>query len=604
MRNISTLTLLLLFFSAKSQDGTLDNSFGTSGLVSYSVPPTGAEVSPENQKLVVLPDGKILQCFTYKNGTSFDFGLVRYTSAGALDPTFDGDGILLIDFGGEDHATSLIVQPSDQKIIVAGYSTSGATTVFAIARLSASGVLDASFSGDGKQTTTIGTTAVAYSVALQPDGKIIQAGYTLSGSAIDFAVVRYDNTTGNLDNTFDTDGIVTTDISSGRDDVAYNAVVQGDGKIILAGYHNDGTRKVFAFVRYNSTDGSLDNTFSGDGKQTVAIGSSTADAEAYSVTLQPDGKIIAGGYFNNGTNNDFALVRLSDTGTPDNTFDTDGIATTDLGGFNDAIYSVGVQADGKILVGGTSFNGLNNDFALARYISSGTLDVSGASPFNGGVGSKIIDFGGDDFGYSIASQNTNIIIGGVSGTSVALARLLNSSKIVPVKLTSFTASKRTNVVELNWTTVNEQNMLAYEIERSADGIQFTTLGSVGATGRISSAYSFIDNSPLASVNFYRLKMINTDLSFSYSRIVTVRFSSGNITFEAYPNPVKNNLNIHFTLPKGEVRIQLFDAQGRMVKQLQLQSSGSAIFTTVDMSNFQKGIYFIKVNNERLKIIKD
>lgn len=608
MRSAFSLILLFPFLATKAQDGTLDNSFGTNGLVSYSLPPTPtAEALPDINKIVVLGDGKILQCFTYKNGSTVNFGLARYTIDGDLDPTFDGDGILTIDFaGGEDYATSLLVQASDGKIVVGGYSiTGGGTKVFAIARLSSAGVLDASFSGDGKQTATIGTDAFAYSLNIQPGGKIIQAGYSLTSAAtphFDFTVVRYDNTNGNLDNTFDGDGIAVTDINSGRDDAAYSTTVQGDGKIIVAGFHNDGSRKIFAVVRYNSANGSLDNTFSSDGKHTVAIGSS--DAEAYSVALQIDGKIVAGGYSFNGFDNDLALIQLTTAGALDNTFDSDGITSTDLGGFNDVIYSLGVQADGKILVGGATYNGIDNDFAVARYTSSGALDVSGGSPFNGGMGSIIIDFGGDDFGYSIASQGNNIIIGGVTGVSLGLARLLNSQKIVPVKLTSFIATKQNSTVSLKWETVNEQSMLSYEVERSSDGIRFTTIGTVNATGNTSSSYSLMDSRPLSTINFYRLKMINADLSYSYSRVVTVRFNNDAVTIQAFPNPVRNNLNVQFKVPAGEVRLQLFDAQGRIVKQMEFKSTGNSTSASIDMSGLGKGIYFIRLNDESVKIIKE
>lgn len=608
MRPIFTLALCFYFAGANAQDGTLDNSFGTSGLASHSVAPTPtSEALGDIQKILVLPDGKILQCFTFKNGSAIDFGIARFTVDGALDLTFDTDGFVTIDFsGGDDFATSMVIQKSDGKIVVGGYSiTTGGTKVFAVARLSSDGALDNSFSGDGRQIATIGTDAFAYSINIQPGGKIVQAGYSLTSSGtpnFDFTLVRYDNTNGNLDNTFDTDGIVVTDINSGRDDAAYSLVITSDGRMVAAGFHNDGSRKVFAIARYNSTNGALDNTFSSDGKHTVSIGSS--DAEAYNVTLQLDGKIVVGGYANNGLDNDLALIRLTTAGATDNTFDGDGIVITDIGGLNDVVYSVAIQTDGKILVGGTTYNGADNDFVVARYTSGGVLDVSGASPFNGGLGSIVIDFSGDDFGYSIASQGNNLIVAGVTGVSLGLARLLNSQRIVPVKLRAFTATRQNTTVALNWETVNEYSMLGYEIERSADGINFTSIGTVEASGKTSSSYTFPDRRPLPGINFYRLKMINADLSYTYSRIVTVRFNNDQVIIQAFPNPVTSNLNVQFTLPEGEVMLQLFDAQGRSVKQMQFRSTGSSISTSIDMSNLKKGIYFIRLNEETLKIIKD
>ena len=101
-----------------------------------------------------------------------------------------------------------------------------------------------------------------------------------------------------LDTSFDTDGKVTTPIGSGGD-VAYEVVLQSDGKIVAAGYSHNGTNYDFAVVRYN-TNGSLDTSFDTDGKVTTPIGSS--GDEGRSVVLQSDGKIVAAGYSHKGPN--------------------------------------------------------------------------------------------------------------------------------------------------------------------------------------------------------------------------------------------------------------------------------------------------------------
>ena len=104
----------------------------------------------------------------------------------------------------------------------------------------ADGDLDTSFDTDGKLTTAIGSGAdIAYSVVLQSDGKILVAGNSYNGSNDDFAIVRY-NTDGSLDTSFDTDGKKTTAIGSGAD-VANSVVLQSDGKILVAGYSNNGS---------------------------------------------------------------------------------------------------------------------------------------------------------------------------------------------------------------------------------------------------------------------------------------------------------------------------------------------------------------------------
>ena len=176
---------------------------------------------------------------------------------------------------------------------------------------------------------------------------------------------------GELDTTFDTDGKVTTSIGSG-DDYVNSVVLQSDGKIVAAGYSYNGSNYDFAIVRYN-TDGSLDTTFDTDGKVTTPIAS--GDDRAYSVVLQSDGKIVAAGYSYNGSDNDFAIVRYNTDGSLDTSFDTDGKVTTPITRF-DVATSVVLQSDGKIVAAGYSYNGPDNDFAIVRYNTNGSLDTT------------------------------------------------------------------------------------------------------------------------------------------------------------------------------------------------------------------------------------
>jgi len=161
--------------------------------------------------------------------------------------------------------------------------------------------------------------------------------------------------------------------------------------------------------------GSLDNSFGTGGKLTTDFGSS--DDLGYSVALQTDGKIVVAGYSGSYPNDDFALVRYNTDGTLDNTFGTGGKLTTDFGSSDDLGYSVALQTDGKIIVAGRSNNGLD-DFGLCRYNTNGTLD----NTF--GTGGKLTtDFGSsDDLGYSVALQTDGkIVVTGGSNGDFALA---------------------------------------------------------------------------------------------------------------------------------------------------------------------------------------
>jgi uncharacterized delta-60 repeat protein len=211
--------------------------------------------------------------------------------------------------------------------------------------LAAPGDLDPTFDTDGKLTTAIGTSADnATALALQSDGKIVVAGSSRNGSNDDFALARY-TSDGSLDTTFSSDGKLTTAIGS-SDDNATGVAVQSDGKIVVAGSSRNGSNDDFALVRYTST-GSLDTTFSGDGKLTTAIGSS--DDQALALALQSDGKIVVAGFSRSGflnLNYDFALARYTSTGSLDTTFSSDGILTTAIGASIDIATALALQSDG------------------------------------------------------------------------------------------------------------------------------------------------------------------------------------------------------------------------------------------------------------------
>ncbi|MBV5303192.1 MAG: DUF4347 domain-containing protein, partial [Chlorobium sp.] len=342
------------------------------------------------RSVTVQSDGKILLA----GSSGYDFALARYNSEGSLDTTLSSDGKLTTDFGGSDFGNSVALQP-DGKILLAGSSNGN----FAVVRYNPNGSLDTSFGFNGRVTTDFGSLEdYGYSITVQSDGKILLAG----SSDGDFALARY-NSDGSLDTTFSSYGKFTTDF--GGPDYGYSVVLQPDGKILLAGTSSCD----FALARYNS-DGSLDTSFNYDGKLATDFGDYDF---GYSVTVQTDGKILVAG----SSNSDFALARYNSDGSLDTTLSFDGKLTTDFGGY-DSGYSVTVQPDGKILVAGLTGFG-NGDFDVARYNSNGALD----STF-GSDGKVTTDFGGGwDGCYSLALlSDGKILVAGLSGDDFALAR--------------------------------------------------------------------------------------------------------------------------------------------------------------------------------------
>ena len=284
-----------------NNNGSLDASFGIDGTVSTSFGDIGGGAALP-RSLVIQSDGKIIVAGYGDKIGKYNFILARYNIDGSLDTSFDNDGRVNTDFGEGEKANSVAIQ-SDGKIIVAGET---GFSDFALVRYNTNGSLDASFGSFGQVITPIGTGKdVANDLAIQPDGKIVVAGYSKNSTDEDFALVRY-NSDGSLDVSFDTDGIVITDFNPGRSDFAQSMAIQSDGKIVLAGYSNGASsfEQNLALARYN-INGSLDVTFDNDGKVNNAFSRNT---HGRSVAIQSDGKIVVAGDYNN---YEFFVVRYN-----------------------------------------------------------------------------------------------------------------------------------------------------------------------------------------------------------------------------------------------------------------------------------------------------
>jgi len=274
------------------------------------------------------------------------------------------------------------------------------------------GALDLTFGSSGIVTTDIGNSYdYAQALALQSDGKIVAAGYGRIGGNEDFALARY-LTTGTLDTSFNTSGIVTTAIGSFTDE-AYDLGIQEDGKIVVAGRSNNGTNDDFALARYNS-NGTLDSTFGSNGITTTAFGS--ANDIAWALGIQEDGKIVLAGQTYNGANYDFAMARYLSDGTLDSTFGTAGTVTTAIGSGHDYVHTLGIQTDGKIVLAGEYYKDFNYYYTLARYFSDGTLDPSFGSA---GITTTAVGSGGNAELHALALQTDGkIVVAGYSFNSV------------------------------------------------------------------------------------------------------------------------------------------------------------------------------------------
>jgi uncharacterized delta-60 repeat protein len=393
---------IMLLLSASGQmaqaaDGDLDPTFGTGGKLT-----TDFNRSTDIAFAVALQtDGKLVvvgTTYTNNDYSGEDFAIARYNANGTLDTTFGANGKVKTDFPGlAAVASSVVVQP-DGKILVAG----GAFPLFTFAgdfelvRYNPDGSLDSSFGVGGIVTTSFpGQGSYAFALALQPDGKIIAAGTDFvnfsseDSSNTDFGLERY-NPDGTPDTTFGNGGQVTTDFDTFNDD-AFSVLIQPDGKIVAVGdAKNPATFYDFAAVRYLA-NGTIDTTFGVAGKVRTDFDHAGLD-QARSAVLQPDGKIVAAGtaIWNNTLSQPFALARYNSNGTLDTTFDSDGKLFIDFGSFDQTAYKVLLQPDGKIVTAGyPNTESSDSDFLVARSNPNGSLDTTF------GVGGKVRTSFGD-----------------------------------------------------------------------------------------------------------------------------------------------------------------------------------------------------------------
>ncbi len=365
---------------------------------------------------------------TALDGTTQQPYTVTVTRAGPvpgnLDLSFNGTGMQSTDLGGYNYIYGMTLQP-DGKIVAVGAATNGNDDDFAVVRHNPDGSPDTTFgAGTGSVLTDLaGSGDNATAVAVQGDGKIVVAGTAGNNIASDFGLVRY-NADGSPDTTFNGTGKVITQFPvppfQPRGASASCIAVQSDGKILVAGYAQNGTDYDFAIVRYHGdvstgTPGTPDTAFGGTGIVTTHMG---GDDFPSCMTIQADGKILVAGQRGIGNSIESAIARYNSNGTLDTTFNGTGKLVVSLGTDIDAIYGIAVQPDGKIVTAGMSSAGTNYDFAVARFHGDiatgmpGTFDMT----FNG-TGTAITAIGtGDDFASGVALQSDGKIV--VSGTTV------------------------------------------------------------------------------------------------------------------------------------------------------------------------------------------
>jgi uncharacterized delta-60 repeat protein len=438
---IVTLSVALfgLFLYSRSQSGTLDKAFGKNGIVETVLTGNGNTIPSYTRSCFISHDGKLelvvelgaqvvinrreingkIDSGYGKNGFSVsvdmiqplgaiqmdgkivvagasgysntDFVLARYNLNGSLDLSFGNRGVVITDIGSNNDLPNAILIQGDGKILVGGQSSRGGVPKFAIARYEKDGSLDKTFGNKGIVITDFGNSCIINSLAFQSDDKIIAAGNFFNGSNTDFAIARY-KVNGSLDSSFNGNGESVSDF--GNSENASSVAIQTNGKILVGGYFTDPAFiSHFVLAQYNS-NGSIDSSFGSAGTTTSDFGNSQNFLVA--ISLQANGKILAGGYTYVNNSPDFAIARFNENGGVDSSFGSNGGVVTDIDSSYDLMTCLTINREGKIIAGGTSNIIFNYNLSLARYNQDGRLD----SLF--GTGGKLVGYFPDkNINYSL-----------------------------------------------------------------------------------------------------------------------------------------------------------------------------------------------------------
>jgi uncharacterized delta-60 repeat protein len=391
-------TVLAPACAQAANPGDLDRSFGEAGLVRAEL-----DTSDSGARAVAIdPHHRILAAGFGYDGSSTDFALARFGPNGILDPEFGAGGKVTSDLGGWEGIASAAID-SRGRIVVAGDRCENpgdegcAVERFALARYTADGHLDPSFSTGGVVITYVGGWSEANSVAVDSRGRIVAAGYSASGTTQGFALARY-RADGELDPTFGSAGTVVTPMTHpGLGGPANSLAIDARGRIVVVGLSPHGSRGNFALARYRP-NGALDRSFSGNGRTTTHV---EGGGGANSVALDSSGRILVAGGGPQSAN--FALARYKENGALDRSFDGGKIV---LGFRHASARSVVIDSRGRIVVAGG-----NGRFALARYRPGGRIDRSFGG--DGKVSTHLTRYAGA-FSAAVDSRD-RIVVAGVAG---------------------------------------------------------------------------------------------------------------------------------------------------------------------------------------------
>jgi len=390
-------------------NGTLDTGFGTNGAFIYD----GGYGNDGGYAIAVQSDNKILVAGESSNGTDSDVIVLRLDTDGTLDPNFSSNGIYSYDGNnGSDSAIDLLVQ-SDGKSLMCGSSSNGMDNDLMVMRLNANGTNDTTFGTNGVVIyDRVNNNDFGTRLTIQNDDKILVAGNSHNGADNDILVARFD-TSGILDPNFGVGGTVHYD--GGDYDRGYGLGIDSQGNIIVTGLITqpdaNSTDYDIAVLRFDP-NGVLDPTFGNNG---IFLYDGGTREECYDLLVQCDDSILIAGHSGNSLTgiSDWNLVvlKVDLNGILDTTFGTEGLFAFDPTTNTEWGYGLALQPDGKIVVTGQAYNGIDDDVIVLRLENS--ICVSDESPgINNPIAHWPMDEGSGDIVHDIDNRHNGVLHNG------------------------------------------------------------------------------------------------------------------------------------------------------------------------------------------------
>ncbi len=595
MKNIICITigLFLLCKTASSQPGTLDKSFSNNGKAFYD------EFNGECVAIASQADGKIITGGYHSANNSEKTGslIERFNVDGSVDESFGDKGRLIVTDAEGRHpngVSDIFVLPNG-KIVCCIYANDKYADIGLI-RLNSNGTFDNSFSENGIAIISLGQDATIGGMLLQTDGKIIIGGKQEDGAAF---LLRYLLDGAILDESFGENGIVLNEATGAAISELNAIALQPDGKIILSGRYFSGS---LVLIRY-LPDGKIDLSFDEDKDGVAGIRLEDGDVPysyIYDLAIQPDGKIVAAGTAGSSFSH-MVVIRFNSDGSVDTAFgDKPGYSILQMESGSGKAYDVTVTSDKKIILSGLYYLSGHTDmgFGAAKYNEDGSLDVSFGDNGLAVAGFDEIDGVG---GAGIVGEDGKITIGGwgyhlddhqFDHSFITMVRF-NNEIILPIIYSKFSATQTKEYITLNWQTTTELNNKYFAVERSSNAVNYTAVAQVNsiASGAAVQDYAYTDKLPLAGTNYYRLKQVDKDGKFSYSKTVSIGYiKPGSI--QLFPNPAKDKLTVKGLNAAITSTIAVLDIQG---KQL-LQFTAKAAAYSFSIGSLAPGTYMVWVKD--------